>query len=540
MLAAGPARAIALNNQKLFFGGPIYTGVGAGGGRVEALVLANGTVIFAGPLADARRVAVNPEIFDLEGAAAFPGFADAHVHLVELGLLRMQLDLTGTRSIAAMKAALGDYARAHPTGPIVGGRWIETHWPEKRFPTRADLDAVVNARPVFLSRADGHAALANSAALVLAHIDASTRDPDGGQILRDASGEPTGMLIDNALGLMEGKLPPPTRAMKREALAQALALYAVRGWTGAAHMSATMEDVSLFEELARDRKLPFPVDVYLDRAEAEPVFARGPFETADGTVRVRGIKLYMDGALGSRGAALLAPYKDAPGSGLLVTPVDEIRSLVKRARQSRIQVATHAIGDRGNRLVLDAYEAAFADDPTALKIARWRVEHAQVLSPEDLPRFAKLGVIASMQPSHCISDMYFAPSRLGPARLKGAYAWNSLLDSGAVVAAGTDAPVEKGDPLIEFYAASYRHALNGFAGPDWHLEEAVSRERALRMLTWGAAYAAFREGERGTLELGKRADISVVSADLMTAPFSDIAKASPLMTFIMGNQIAVP
>ena len=538
LLAAAPPRAASEGGDALIFGGPIYTGAAQDGGRAEALLVRAGAVAFAGPLKDARAAASrNAQPVDLHGAAAFPGFINSHVHLVELGLLAVQLDLVGTPSIAAMQKTIAEYARAHPAGPILGGRWIETHWPEKRFPTRADIDAVVRDRPVFLSRADGHAAIANSAALALAQINSTTRDPDGGQILRDAHGAPTGMLIDNAQSLIERKLPAPTRAMKKAAAEHAVALYASRGWAGAAHMSATMEDVALFAELAGDGKLPFPIDVYLDREEAEPVLTRGPFAVANGAVQVREIKMYMDGALGSRGAALLAPYSDAPASGLLVTPVEVIRATARRARAAKCQVAIHAIGDRGNRLVLDAYQAVFAGDPAALRRARWRVEHAQVLSMQDLPRFANMGVVASMQPSHCISDMYFAPSRLGEARLKGTYAWKSLLQSGAVVAAGTDAPVEKGDPLIEFYAAAYRHALNGFAAPDWHAEEAVSRSQAMRMLSWGGAYAAFREAERGTLQPGRRADVSVFSVDLMTAPFDAIAKAHAVMTMVDGRVV---
>jgi predicted amidohydrolase YtcJ len=510
----------------LVFGGPIYTGIGAN--TVEALVVRDGKIAFAGTLAEGRTRASLVLEHPLEGSAAFPGLYDSHVHLTGLGLSEMQLNLVGVPSITAVKAALAEHARENPTGPIIGTGWIETHWPEKRFLSRADLDAVVNNRPVVLERADGHASAVNSAALALAGIDATTRDPDGGQILRDAKGEATGILIDNAQNLIERKLPPPTRAMKKKALSRATALYAQRGWTGTAHMSASSDDVALLGELAAEHDLPFPVDVYLSPGHADELFARGPHADPTGMVQVRGIKLYMDGALGSRGAALLAPYKDAPGSGLLRTPVDELRALLKRARASKIQVATHAIGDRGNRLVLDAYESTFADDPAALRAARWRIEHAQVIPPVDIPRFAKLGVIASMQPSHAISDLYFAPSRLGEERLKGAYAWKSLLDSGAVVAAGTDAPVEKGDPLIEFYAAAHRHSLGGFQGPNWHAEETVSREQALRMLTWGGAYASFRNKDHGTLEVGKRAIISVFSADLMTAPLAAIPAAQPL------------
>lgn len=536
-IAAPQAFARASRKEAIVFGGPIYTGKGADGGRVEALLVHDGKIMFAGPLANARRAKPRAQEIDLKGAAAFPGFIDAHVHLTEIGLLAMQLDLVGVPSLAAMQKAIADYARTHPTGPILGGRWIETHWPERRFPTRADMDAVVKDRPLWLSRADGHAAVANSAALALAKIDATTRDPAGGQILRDAKGVPTGMLIDNAQSLVDSKLPPPSRATKRAALAQAVKLYASRGWTGAGFMSATEDDIANLDALATAGALPFPIDVYLDVDQADSVFKRGPYSVGGGLVRVRGVKIYMDGALGSRGAALLAPYSDAPGSGLLRTPIEDIRKLTKRARAAKIQVATHAIGDRGNRLVLDAYRDAFADAPDALRAARWRIEHAQIVAREDMPRFGRMGVIASMQASHCIGDMFFAPARLGVDRLNEGYAWKSILGGGAVLAGGTDAPVEKGDPLIEFYAAAYRHALNGFATPDWHPEEALSRAEALRMYTWGGAYASFREGERATLEPGMRADLSVFDTDLMTAPFPAIAKARAKMTIVGGKVV---
>jgi hypothetical protein len=303
-------------------------------------------------------------------------------------------------------------------------------------------------------------------------------------------------------------------------------------------MSATLEQVSTLSDMAAQGNLPIRSDHYLRLEDAGAPFAKGPYTDRTGLVRVRGLKLYMDGALGSRGAALLKPYSDAPGSGLLLTPDETIKDALRRARQSGVQVAMHAIGDRGNRLALNSYEAAFAGAAAgALRAARWRIEHAQVLAPEDLPRFSQLGVIASMQPSHAISDLYFAPSRLGPKRLKGAYAWQSLLKSGAVIAAGSDAPVEKGDPLIEFYAASYRHALDGFAGPDWHLEEAVARAQALKMLSWAPAFAAFHETELGSLKAGNRADISVFSADLMTCAPSEIPAARCVLTVVDGRVV---
>lgn len=534
-LAAGCATT-ARQQDLIVTGGPIYTGVG----RADAVRISGGRFAFVGALSGARAGPPAREI-DLGGAAALPGFCDAHVHLTGVGMAAMVLDLVGVESIAALQQRLRDYAHAHREGPIVGRGWIETHWPEQRFPTRADLDAVVADRPVFLERIDGHAAVVNVAALALGRIGEGTPDPDGGRIERDASSAATGLLVDNAMALVQSRLPAATPAVRRGALRQAARLYAARGWTGVHNMSTSGEEHLDFLDLDRAGDLPLRVDLYLAPPERyadvernwNALRSRGGGET-DG-VRLRGEKLYMDGALGSRGAALLAPYSDAPGNGLLVTLEDDLRLRLNNAREYGLQVALHAIGDRGNRLALDAFREAFADDPAALRAARWRIEHAQVLAPEDLPRFAQMGVIASMQPSHAISDLHFAPSRLGDARLAGAYAWKTLLESGAVIAAGSDAPVEKGDPLIEFYAACHRHDLNGFAGPNWRLEEAVSRAQALTMLTQAGAYASFAEAERGTIEVGKRADVSCFSADLMTCAPEEILTARPVLTVCDGR-----
>ncbi len=531
-LAAGCATGPAAAPEVLLYGGPIYTGI-ASRPQVEALHLRGGRVVFAGALNEAS--AGGARAINLDGAAAFPGFIDSHVHLMGVGVAALTLDLVGTPSIASLQASLAAYAQAHPQGPILGRGWIETHWPERRFPSRTDLDAVVSDRPVILERIDGHAAVANSAALALGGIDARTPDPEGGRIERDSAGAATGMLIDNAAYAVQARFPPPTQSQQREALAQAARLYASRGWTGISNVSTTPTEEALFRELAASGELPLWADLYMEPDAVADAMTRQARVGMNGHVRVCGVKLYMDGALGSRGAALLAPYADAQSDGLLVTPVDVIRAQMRQARQGGYQVAAHAIGDRGNRLVLDAFRDTFADDPAALRTARWRVEHAQVLAPDDLPRFAQMGVIASMQPSHAISDLYFAPARLGPDRLAGAYAWKSLLESGAVIAAGSDAPVERGDPLIEFYAAAYRHALNGFAGPDWRLQEAVSRAQALRMLTLGGAFATFTEQERGVLDVGKRADVSVFSADLMQAPFEQVRDARAMLTICDGR-----
>jgi hypothetical protein len=530
-LAVGCTGASGGDDDIIVHGGPIYTGV-EGAPSAEAVRISGGRFVVVGALADARNGRRAREI-DLGGAAAFPGFTDSHVHIAGVGMAAMVLDLVGVASITQLTQRLRDYAAAHTEGAIVGRGWIETHWPERRFPNRADIDAVVGNRPVFLQRIDGHAAVVNSAALALAGIDANTSNPAGGSIERDPSGAATGILIDNAMSLVESRLPTPTPQMVRDAIAEGARLYASRGWTGISNMSTSLAEAQILADLAQRGELPLRADIYLTPQDSEAILQSGPY--GEGLVHVRGVKLYMDGALGSRGAALLAPYSDAPTQGLLVTPVDELRAILARARQARVQVATHAIGDRGNRLVLDAYRDTFADDPAGLRAARWRIEHAQVIASEDVPRFASHGIIASMQPSHAISDLHFAPARLGPNRLAGAYAWRALLDSGAALAAGSDAPVEKGDPLIEFYAASYRHDLTGFAGPDWRLDQAVSRVEALRLLTSGGAYAAFGESERGVIAPGMQADLSAFSVDLMTAEPGQIPGAQAVLAVSAGR-----
>ena len=315
------------------------------------------------------------------------------------------------------------------------------------------------------------------------------------------------MLIDGAMPLVAASLPPPTAAFKRDALKRAVAREIALGWTGLHNMSVSAEELAMLTAMAAAGELPMRVDNFMDPESSRRVLKSGPSQDKSGRVRVRGVKLYADGALGSRGAALLAPYSDAEGSGLVLMQPAEMISYLRRAKMAGAQVAVHAIGDRGNRMVLDAYAKIFGGKSG--KALRWRIEHAQVIAPSDLPRFGAMGVIASMQPSHAIGDLYFAPSRLGPDRLEGAYAWKSLLTSGATIVGGSDAPVEKGEALEEFYAAVYRHDRKGFAGDDWHLEETVSRQEALAMFTSAPAFGVFRERELGTLGPGQRADVSV-------------------------------
>jgi predicted amidohydrolase YtcJ len=517
----------------LIHGGPIHTGV-ATAPSAEAVLVRDDRILFVGGLAAARtKAAKGVRDVDLKGAAAFPGFVDAHAHLTGIGLRELTLNLDQVDSVEALVAAVKAYAAAHPDGPIFGRGWIETHWPEKRFPNRADLDRAASGRVVVLERADGHAVVASSAALAKAGVTRDTAAPAGGQILKGEDGAPSGMLVDHAQDLVAGVIPPPSAAVKRLALEKAGALYAARGWTGLGNMSVEAPDLAILRSLAAERRFSLRVDNYMDPSGAAEVLAKGPTTDPTGLIRVRGIKLYMDGALGSRGAALLAPYSDAEGVGLQLTPHDKGLALMKAAKAVKAQVAMHAIGDRGNLMALDWFAEALGGDKTA----RWRIEHAQIVADPDLPRFAQLGVVASMQPSHAIGDLYFAPARLGQGRLHEGYRWKDLLDSGAVVAAGSDAPVEVGDPRIEFYAAVYRHSLTGFANADWHLEEAVSRDQALRMLTWAPAYAAFAEQDRGTLEAGKKADVTVFSKDLMTVPPAEILKAQAVLTVVDGRVV---
>jgi len=537
LAACGPRPQPA---DTLLFGGPIYTGTSEQ--AVEALAIREGRVAFAGALAEAERLAgPATERIDLKGAAAFPGFVDAHAHLRGIGERELTLNLEGVASLAELLQRVADRVALTPKGELVAGRgWIETKWPDGRFPTAADLDRVSPDHPVLLVRADGHALVANSAALQAAGVTAATADPAGGQILKDARGQPTGMLIDRAMDLVSALRPEGSPEALRQALQTGLQVYARYGWVGLHNMSTPWDDVLQLEAFAERGRLPLRVYNAVTPEAGKQLLEGGPRRTPDGQVITRAIKYYVDGALGSRGAALFDPYADAAASsGLLLLTPEEAAAAYQAALRAGLQIATHAIGDRGNALVLDWYGQALAAVPASERKAaepRWRVEHAQVLRPADIPRFRELGVIASMQPSHAIGDLHFAPARLGPERLTGAYAWASLVKDGAVVAGGSDAPVERGDPLIEFYAAVARKDLEGFAGPDWHPEEALDRLAALKLFTAAPAYAAFEEAERGTLEVGKFADVSVFSVDLMQAEPADIPKGKALLTLIEGKQ----
>jgi predicted amidohydrolase YtcJ len=513
--------------------------------RAQAIAVKGDRIVFVGSNEAAQKfVGTNTRVVDLKGNTVLPGFTDSHQHLSGVGQREMTLNLEGTSSLDDLLAKLkARVDQAKPGEWVTGRGWIETHWQPPVFPTRWDLDKVSPNNPVILGRADGHGAVANSAALKLAGVDKSTPNPFGGEISKDKqSGEPNGMLLDAAQGLVRRRVPPTSAADAERAVVLGVKRDIELGWTQIQDAGGSYTDVDIFKKLyaAGTIKLRIYKAVYGPGPAATRLLNEGPTVGAFGNrLNVRTIKVVSDGALGSRGAALLGPYSDAPDtSGFLTVKAEELRPMLVEALRKGIQVETHAIGDRANRFILDEYEAAFkAVPPGQRKVAepRWRVEHAQIVNPADIPRFAKLGVIPSMQPSHAIGDLFFAPSRLGYERLAGAYAWESFIKSGVVVPGGSDAPVERGEPMIEFYAAVARKDQKGFSGEGWHPEEAVTREQALKMFTIWPAYAAFEEKLRGTIETGKLADLTILSADVMTIPELDILKTRCVMTVINGE-----
>lgn len=523
--------------------GNIYTG-NERQPKAEAVFVRDGRIVSVGSNVDvAKQAPADARVIDLKGRTVLPGLTDAHAHLAGIGFRELNFNLEGTPSLADLQSRLRERAKTIEPGRWVVGRgWIESKWTPPAFPTAAELDAAAPDHPVNLTRADGHAIVVNSRALKLAGIDRTTPNPSGGEIVRDArTGEATGMLVDGAKRLVESLIPPPGPGDIARALEVGAARELSLGWTQVHVAGNGPVELAVLRRLVAEGKIKLRIydAVSGPGPAADALLASGAQREGDGShFTARTIKLYVDGALGSRGAALLEPYADATGSGLLVATEEELMPILTAALRKGIQIETHAIGDRGNRFILDLYEKAFATVPAAeraVREPRWRIEHAQVLSAADLPRFAKLGVIASMQPSHSISDLYFAPSRLGSTRLAGAYAWRSLLDSGATVVGGSDAPVERGEPLIEFYAAVARRSLEGFSDANWHREQRVTRAEALRMFTLGAAFAAFQELERGTIEPGKVADFTVFSADVMQIPEPEILRARCELTIVGGE-----
>jgi predicted amidohydrolase YtcJ len=536
--------ACAEEADVLFTNGNIYT-VNDRQLHAEAVAVKGVKIVFVGSDEHAKKFHAG-KIVDLYGRTVVPGFTDSHCHIFGIGEREMRLNLEGTNSLEDFLARVKE--RVDKTGPgkwITGRGWIETFWKPPQFPTCHDLDKIAPNNPVFLTRADGHASIANTAALKIASIDKNTPNPFGGRILK-ANGQPNGMLLDNAQDLVARNIPKPTEGEREEALLRGIDREIKLGWCEIQNAGSHNEDIDLIRKAFETGKIRirFVNAVYGPGEDAQNFLREGPTINAfDHHFTQRTIKVIFDGALGSRGAALLKPYSDAPEtSGFLTEKPEDLQPVFEEALRRGIQVETHAIGDRANRLILDLYEKAFKavpPDKRKIRAPRWRIEHAQIVDPMDIPRFAKLGVIPSMQPSHAISDLFFAPARLGMERLAGAYAWQSFIKTGCIIAGGSDAPVERGEPMIEFYAAVARKSIKGESGEGWHPEQIVSREDALKMFTIWPAYAEFEEKDKGSIEVGKFADFTVLSRDIMKIPETEILETRNEMTVIGGNIVYV-
>lgn len=508
---------------------------------VPAMAVRGGRVQFVGSTREALLLRGSAtRMIDAGGQTVIPGMVDAHGHLFALGTSLRNIDLNDTRSFDDVVARVAFRLKNTPVNHWVIGRgWDQNKWGDTRFPTHGALSRISPNNPVVLERVDGHAILANAAAMRAAGITAATQAPAGGRIERDAQGEPTGVFVDNAMGLVQRVMPPLSHDDMRSATLAAIAEANRYGLVGVHDPGEPRTIIDLFEELAKAGTFSLRAYVMIrdDSATIEHYFRRGPQSALyDGHIWIRAIKLYADGALGSRGAALLDPYTDDPkNSGLLVSTPEHLRDVSIRALQHGFQVATHAIGDRGNRLALDAYEAALKAVPTVDH--RFRIEHAQVVDHADVPRFAELGVIPSMQAVHATSDMYWAATRLGYARTFGAYAWRSLLNTGVIIPNGSDFPVERVNPLFSFHAAISRQDDDNWPPGGWFPNQRMTRDEALKSMTIWPAYAAFQETLTGSLTPGKYADFVILDRNIMTIPADQILGTHVSATYIGGRAV---
>jgi predicted amidohydrolase YtcJ len=480
-----------------------------------------------------------PQAKKIDGAGRFvlPGLIDAHAHVSSQGFLQVHLDVTGVTSVEEAVAKIAAYTKAHPgSGWITGRGWNQVLWPVKEFPSAAHIDAVVSDRPVWLNRIDGHAGWANSKALQLAGIDNETPDPVGGKIHRDNNGRATGILVDNAMDLVDSKVPPPQKDDYRQAFQAAFAQLTSLGLTSVHDAGIDIAQIETLMSMADNDEMSMRIYAMIAGAGANLDAIGKPIPSyGNDRLAVMSVKLVADGALGSRGAAMVEPYSDdAENRGLPFWTQQQLDEMVQKANGMGFQVGIHAIGDYGNQQALDAFSKAQGGKPSAL---RNRIEHSQIIRLEDIPRFAELGVIAAMQATHATSDMNMAEDRIGPERIKGAYAWRKLLDSGAVIANGSDFPVELPDPMHGLYASVTRKSRAGLPEGGWYASEALTRAETLHSWTYAAAYAAHQEDRLGTLEPGKWADFIVVDRDFFTVPESEIDDIQVLQTWVGGELV---
>jgi predicted amidohydrolase YtcJ len=524
----GPTRERAAEADLVLRGGEIVT-MDPAQPRARAVAVRGDRIVAVGPDAE-RLVGPRTRTIDLGGRTVLPGLTDAHAHLSGLGKALEETELRGCDSpeacAARVKGASGDW--------VLGRGWDQNLFSSRAFPDHAALDRVEPTRPVWLRRVDGHAAWANARALAAAGITRATADPPGGRIVRGEDGEPTGVFVDDAMSLVERIIPAPSREARTRAIERAQKEALAHGLTCVHEMGIDDETIKVYRELAASGRLAVRVYAFASAELADKVLATPPDpKTSEARFKLRGIKLYADGALGSRGAALLEPYADDPKNrGLVLTPKEEIERVSRRALETGWQIAVHAIGDRANRDVLDAFERAGC---SAKKDARFRIEHAQVVALADVPRFHALGVIASMQPQHATSDGPWAPARLGPERLAGAYAWRRFLEAGVPVAGGSDFPVEEVEPVSgALFAAVTRRTRSG---AQFTPDQRMTFDEAVRAFTESAAYAAFEEGWRGRVAKGFAADLTVLDRDVAHDPAASLAGARAQMT-IVGGRVA--
>jgi len=533
-LAAQPADLV-------FRGGPVHR-VEPGARTASALAVSDDTIAWVGAQDEVSEwIGPKTVVVELAGRPLLPGFADAHLHLEGHGAALVQVDLVGTTSYAEVIATVAARANVEQPGTWITGRgWDQNDWDVKRFPQHAELSAAVPDHPVLIRRIGGHAVLANQHAMDLASVGVDSAAPPGGRILRDNEGRPTGVFVDNAMELLGNAIPKTSMEQRRARIETAISDLHAHGITSIHDAGVGASAVSVYAELARAGRFDLRNHVMI--AADEPLLfapiSRTGWPTSDltgqGLISVRAIKLSADGALGSRGAALLDDYSDESGRGLITIPEGQTLKLARFAAGNGWQLCTHAIGDRANREVLDAYSLALSevDDGAAL---RFRIEHAQVLHPDDLPRFAELGVLPSMQAQHQVSDMPWAQDRLGRVRVRGAYAWRDLLDSGVIIPGGSDCPVERPDPMAAFSAAVTRSDQVGHPPGGWYADQAMDRDEALAHLTLWPARAAFDEHRLGSLSPGKLADLVVLSGDPMSVPSNEIATLKVDLTIFDGR-----
>jgi hypothetical protein len=510
---------------------PSATALAVGGGRVLYVGDSAGAMAFHGD---------ETQLVDLRGNTVIPGMVDAHAHLAGLGAALRNVDLVGTESYEAVIERVVARAGEVPVGTwIIGRGWDQNDWPDTRFPTHTALSRAVPDHPVVLTRVDGHATLVNAAAMREANLTRTATDPSGGRIERLPDGSPSGVLVDRAMGLVSRAIPPTSPEELRASVLAAVAEANRWGLIGVHDAGVGRRVIDVYEALASEGRYDLRNYVMIssdDSTLAHYVERGAQHALHEGRLWIRAIKISADGALGSRGAALHAPYSDEPThNGLLLVPPERIKDVAVRALQAGFQLNVHAIGDRGNTVVLDAFEQALAEVPT--EDHRFRVEHAQILTPADIPRFAALGVIPSMQASHQTSDMYWAEQRVGPERIKGAYAWRELLNTGVVLPNGSDFPVEQVNPLISFHSSVTRQDASNWPEGGWYPAQKMTREEALKSMTIWPAHAAFQDSLMGSLTAGKYADFVVLDRDIMTVPDTAILGTRVLATYLGGRAV---